>query len=92
MAKTVAAGGVTTLGAGLMMLPCQVQFFPKMAVLIVSTITFSLLYSLGFFMALCSVLGPVGEFGSVSAIIRRIRGGGDGGDDDGSAETKVGGV
>jgi len=91
MAKTVAAGGVTTLGAGLMMLPCQVQFFPKMAVLIVSTITFSLLYSLGFFMALCSVLGPVGEFGSVSAIIRRIRGV-VGGDDDGSAETKVGGV
>ena len=73
MARTVAAGGVTTLGAGLMMLPCQVQFFPKMAILIVSTISFSLLYSLGFFMALCSVLGPSGDFGSVSVMFRYIR-------------------
>ena len=73
MARTVSAGGITTLGAGLMMLPCQVQFFPKMAILIVSTISFSLMYSLGFFMALCTVLGPTGEFGSVSALFRCVR-------------------
>jgi len=61
MATTVAAGGMTTLGAGLCMFGCQMVFFTKMAVLISLTIVLSLGYSLGFFMALCALCGPEGK-------------------------------
>ena len=58
MGATVAAGGVTTLGAGIFMFPCQMTFFTKMATLITMTITLSLAFALMFFMALCVVFGP----------------------------------
>lgn len=61
MATTVLAGGITTLGAGLCMFGCQMTFFTKMAVLISFTISLSLGYALGFFMALCALFGPQGE-------------------------------
>lgn len=60
MASTVAAGGMTTLGAGVCMFGCQMVFFSKMAILISLTISLSLGFSLGFFMALCSLVGPQG--------------------------------
>lgn len=61
MATTVAAGGMTTLGAGLCMFGCQMTFFSKMAILISLTISLSLGYSLGFFMGLCALFGPQGK-------------------------------
>ena len=44
---------------------CQLGFFYKMAVLIVITIMFSFIYSLGFFLSLCVVIGPEGTFGNL---------------------------
>ena len=61
MGATVAAGGVTTLGAGLCMFGCQMVFFSKMAILISLTITVSIGYSLGFFMCLLALIGPQGN-------------------------------
>ena len=61
MGVTVAAGGVTTLGAGLCMFGCQMVFFSKMAILISLTITVSIVYSLGFFMCLLALIGPQGS-------------------------------
>ena len=61
MAFTIVAGGMTTLSAGVCMFGCQMVFFSKMAILISLTISLSLVFMLGFFMALCSLAGPQGK-------------------------------
>lgn len=44
-----------------------------MATLITATILFSLLFALGYFMALCSLFGPEGETGSLRSIFGMTR-------------------
>ena len=61
MGATIAAGGVTTLGAGLCMFGCQMVFFSKMAILISLTITVSIGNSLGFFMCHLALIGTQGN-------------------------------
>lgn len=61
MGGTVLAGGITTLGAAVIMFACQLTFFSKMAVLMVGTILASLAFSLLFFLPLCAVIGPTGQ-------------------------------
>ena len=61
MGGTVVGGAVTTLGAGLFMLPCQLLFFYKLGLLMVTTIFFSLIYSFGFVMPLLAAAGPSGD-------------------------------
>ena len=61
MGGTVVGGAVTTLGAGLFMLPCQLVSFFKLGLLMVTTISFSLLYSFGFVMPLLAAAGPSGD-------------------------------
>merc|ERR1712054_151738 len=53
------------------MFVCQIMFFYKMAVLISLTISFSFLYSLGFFMSACILIGPHGNFGSLKALFQK---------------------
>merc|ERR1711907_257385 len=65
MGSTVIAGAVTTAGSGCFTFLCQLGFFYKMAVLIVITIMFSFIYSMGFFLSLCVVCGPEGTFGNL---------------------------
>jgi len=65
MGSTVIAGAITTAGSGCFMFLCQLGFFYKMAVLIVITILFSFIYSLGLFLSLCVVMGPEGAFGNI---------------------------
>jgi len=75
MGGTVVGGAVTTLGAGLFMLPCQLVFFHKLGLLMVTTIFFSLLYSFGFVMPLLAAAGPSGDrfaFRPVSALKRMV--------------------
>ena len=75
MGGTVVGGAVTTLGAGLFMLPCQLVFFHKLGLLMVTTIFFSLLYSFGFVMPLLAAAGPSGDrfaFRPVSALRRVV--------------------
>lgn len=66
MGTTVVAGAITTMGSGLFMFGCQMIFFYKMAVLITLTIFLSLLFSLGFFMALVVVAGPSDDFAMIA--------------------------
>jgi predicted RND superfamily exporter protein len=73
MGVTVMGGAVTTMGAGLFMYGCQMTFFTKMATLITMTIVFSVLYSLGFFMSLCAVMGPVNGYGDVTVIVQWLK-------------------
>ena len=61
MGGTVVGGAVTTLGAGLFMLPCQLVYFHKLGLLMVPTIFFSLLYAFGFVMPLLAAAGPSGD-------------------------------
>lgn len=65
MGSTVIAGAITTAGSGCFMFLCQLGFFYKMAVLIVVTIMFSFIYSLGLFLSLCVLIGPEGTFGNL---------------------------
>ncbi len=65
MAGTVFAGAVTTFGAGIPLFFCQLTFFTKMGTLVSSTIAYSIVYSLGFFMSLCLLIGPTGAIGQV---------------------------
>ena len=66
--STVAAGAMTTGGAGLFMFPAQLVFFIKMAVLMLGTIVYSYLYALGFFMGALLIMGPEGELGDVKRV------------------------
>ena len=75
MGGTVVGGAVTTLGAGLFMLPCQLVFFYKLGLLMVTTIFFSLLYAFGFVMPLLAAAGPSGDqfaFRPLSALKRMV--------------------
>jgi len=68
MGHTVTAGAMTTMGAGVVMLACQMIFFVKMAKLIVMVILFSLVYALGFFLPLCALVGPERGMGDIGWI------------------------
>ena len=75
MGGTVVGGAVTTLGAGLLMLPCQLVSFYKLGLLMVTTILFSLIYSFGFVMPLLAAAGPSGDqfvFRPVTALKRMV--------------------
>mmetsp|Transcript_48112 Transcript_48112/g.75144 ORF Transcript_48112/g.75144 Transcript_48112/m.75144 type:complete len:1138 (+) Transcript_48112:214-3627(+) len=78
MGGTVLGGGITTLGAGVILFLCTLTFFTKMAVLLVWTILLSTLYSLFYFMPLCAVTGPENDFGGIPsiAVLRTKFGGG----------------
>jgi len=65
MGGTIIAGAVTTAGSGASMFPGTIQFFYKMALLIVLTIMFSISYALFFFMPLVLVAGPDKNFGNL---------------------------
>ena len=58
MGPTVVGGAATTLGAGAFMLPCQLQFFFKLGLLIFTTILYSFLFAFGFVMPLLAAAGP----------------------------------
>jgi protein dispatched 1 len=70
---TIVGGAVTTAGAGVFMFACQLQFFFKMAALIVCTIVLSYVYSLGFFMALLYLIGPEKDEGNVVVYYDRAK-------------------
>jgi len=65
MGSTVFAGAITTAGSGAFMFLCVVTFFWKMALLICTTIIYSFLFSLLFFMGLCFLAGPEGTCGDI---------------------------
>ena len=57
------------------MLPCQLVFFHKLGLLMVTTIFFSLLYAFGFVMPLLAAAGPSGDrfvFRPLSALKRMV--------------------
>jgi hypothetical protein len=69
MVATIVGGAITTAGAGVFMFGCQLVFFTKMAMLIVTTILLSYLYALGFFMAVLFLFGPERDQGKVGPVV-----------------------
>ena len=66
MGVSIFSSGITTLGSGFFLFGCTIIFFQKFAIVIVSTVLFSLAYALIYFQALCHVIGPqyhCGDFG-----------------------------
>jgi len=58
MGKTVIGGAITTLGAGVFLMGCQMIFFRKMGILIALTITYSLGFAMVLFLSVVGLFGP----------------------------------
>jgi len=63
MGPTVLAGFITTGGSASVMFFCQLEFFNKMAALIVLTVFFSLEFALCFYLPVNLLFGPEGHSG-----------------------------
>mmetsp|Transcript_66997 Transcript_66997/g.122198 ORF Transcript_66997/g.122198 Transcript_66997/m.122198 type:complete len:1175 (+) Transcript_66997:60-3584(+) len=71
MGSTVFAGAITTALSACFMFLCFFTFFIKMALLIVMTIFFSFIFSLGFFMSALWIVGPEGTCGDLRVLLRK---------------------
>merc|ERR1711959_881234 len=58
------------MGSGGFMFLCQMVFFTKMAFLITITISTSFVFSIAFYMAQLTLIGPQGNFGNVKECLR----------------------
>jgi len=68
MGTTIVAGAITTAGSASFMFLCQVYGFNKMAIMICTTIMFSVLYTFLFFVPAMMLFGPEYEQGNVTFI------------------------
>ena len=66
MGVSIFSGTITTLGSGVALFGGKMMIFNKFAVIITSTILISFATSMLLFGALCHVLGPVNNFGSIT--------------------------
>jgi len=65
MGISILGGGITTFGSSLFLWGAVSQFFEKFAWLMEMTVFFSLIWSLAFFSAICSICGPENNQGSI---------------------------
>ena len=69
---SIVSGSITTVVAVAVLFLCVIFTFTKFAVLVISTIVLSILYSLGFFAALCHTIGPRGDVGNFSYLHQQL--------------------
>jgi hypothetical protein len=62
---SILSGSITTVGATCTLFLAVLTLFHKFGIFVISTIIFSIFYSLGFFAALCHVCGPIDKFGNI---------------------------
>eukprot|EP01052_Picozoa_sp_SAG31_P039727 SAG31_NODE_5572_length_2450_cov_1.395151_2_plen_234_part_00 len=74
MGMTVVMGACTTFCSGCVLWLCTLTFFTKFAVLVVSTIGFSLAYAVFFFMPLLALVGPQGDCCDAVVLMKDICG------------------
>lgn len=70
---SILSGSITTIGATVTLYICTLTMFTKFATFVVATIIFSISYSLGFFAALCHIMGPQNEFGNIGHMYKTTR-------------------
>lgn len=58
MGVSIFSGGLTTFGSGVFLFGGKIMFFQKFAVIICSTVAFSLTFALVFFQSMCHAFGP----------------------------------
>jgi multidrug efflux pump subunit AcrB len=73
MAVSISSAGITTFGAGVFLGGAVISIFTKFAILICSTVLFSMFYALLYFSALCHVIGPENSQGDISCIFTPCR-------------------
>lgn len=64
--SSVLSGAISTLSASIPMFGAQIIFFVKFGAFVFMTIGLSLIFSLGFFCAVLTIVGPLGKFGNIS--------------------------
>lgn len=74
LAISVVFGAITTFFAAAAMTPATIVFFTKFSLLLIATVILSMLWSIMIFPAYMLCVGPEGTFGSIPALIRKIRG------------------
>lgn len=62
---SIISGAITTVLSGAVLIFCVVIMFDKFAIIIVATIFFSFVASIGVFSSLCHLIGPNGTFGDL---------------------------
>lgn len=70
---SILSGSLTTIGATVTLYICTLVMFTKFATFVVATIFFSIIYSLGFFAALCQIMGPEDQFGNLNYMYKTTR-------------------
>lgn len=68
MGISIIGGAITTFGSGAPLFLAELILFNKFAILISSTVLFSLIFSLLFFGSLAHICGPEGQTGSLKII------------------------
>lgn len=63
---SIMSGSITTFISGMFLMFSILNMFVKFSIIIVTTIAFSLYFSLFFFSALIHVIGPEGKQGSIN--------------------------
>ena len=69
---SIIGGAVTTMGASFFLFFCKLTFFLQFGILMSSTIGFSLFWSLFIFPSVMFILGPEGNTGNISYMLKRI--------------------
>ena len=69
---SVLSGACSTLGASVFMFGAKILFFFQFGIFIFSTVGFSLLFALVFFLTILGLLGPDGYVGSLSPWLGKI--------------------
>ena len=62
---SIVSGAITTIGSSIFLLMATILFYEKFAILVLSTILFSLYFSLVFFVSINHWIGPNGHFGDL---------------------------
>ena len=70
---SVISGACSTLGASVFMFAGKIIFFMQFGIFIFVTIGFSALYSLLFFSAVLTLIGPQGDYGSILPAFRKVK-------------------
>ena len=65
MGVSIFSGAITTFGAGIFLFGAKIIVFNKFAIMITSTIMFSVLYSLFYFAAIMHAVGPQYDTGNI---------------------------
>jgi len=72
MGISVLFGALTTAGAGAFLFGPVLVFFPKFGALLMTTIAFSFLWSMVFFVSVLHICGPNGDFGNLRPPLTRF--------------------